>query len=428
MPSKHIVSNYNSLASTTLRRTALDIFEAGMTAVSTETAIRRHVAVNAGKLREGKKVYDLENYEKIFVIGCGKASVETARVLEKMLGKKITGGVVIDVRTAKLQRIKSIAGTHPFPSARNLKATAEIVALLKQAGPKDLVIMVVSGGGSALLFWPHSIRLENYVCVTKNLMRAGATIKEMNTVRKHLSALQGGQLVKMAHSATIVGLIFSDVPGDDISMIASGPTVLDTTTVKDAKRILTKYNIAKTCKVVASDLTETPNDAGLFKKVQNVLVVNNVVAVRAMVEAARKVGFKPRVLSTALSGEAREVGQMLVKSVKRGEALIAAGETTVHITGRGHGGRNQEVAMGALEKIPANTVLLSVASDGHDNSATAGALVDTEVVAKAKKLRLDAKKYLADNNSFEFTKKTGCQIYTGLTNINISDLFLVLRK
>ncbi|MDO8512471.1 MAG: DUF4147 domain-containing protein [bacterium] len=428
MSVKHIVSNYNSLISTPLRRVALDIFEAGMTAVSTETAIRRHVAVNGGNLRVGKKVYDLENYEKIFVIGCGKASVETARVLEKMLSKRITGGVVIDVCSAKLQHIKSIAGTHPFPSARNLKATAEIVALLKQTGPKDLVITIVSGGGSALLFWPYSIRLENFVCVTKNLMRAGATIKEMNTVRKHLSALQGGQLVKMAHSATIVGLIFSDVPGDDIGMIASGPTVLDSTTAKDAKRILIKYGVAKTCKIVAGDLVETPNDTGLFKKVQNVLVVNNVVAVRAMVEAARKAGFKPRVLSTALSGEAREVGEMLVKSVKRGEALIAAGETTVHITGRGHGGRNYEVAMGALEKIPVNTVLLSVASDGHDNSAAAGALTDTEVVLKAKKLRLDTKKYLAENNSFEFTKKTGSQVYTGLMNINISDLFLVLKK
>lgn len=428
MSSKHIVSNYNTLASVALRRTALDIFEAGMTAVSTETAIRRHVAVNAGKLRVGKKVYDLENYQRIFVIGCGKASVETARVLEKMLGKKITGGVVIDVRSTKLQRIKSIVGTHPFPSARNLKATAEVVALLKQAGPKDLVITIVSGGGSALLFWPHSIRLENFVCVTKNLMHSGATIKEMNTVRKHLSALQGGQLVKMTHSATVVGLIFSDVPGDDIGMIASGPTVFDQTTVKDAKRILTKYGVAKTCKVMAGDLVETPNDAGLFKKVQNVLVVNNVVAVRAMVEAARKAGFKPRVLSTSLAGEAREVGKVLAKSVRKGEALIAAGETTVHVAGRGHGGRNQEVVMGALEKIPANTVLLAVSSDGHDNSVAAGALADFEVVAKAKKLRLDAKKYLAENNSFEFAKKTGSQIFTGLTNINVSDLFLVLRK
>lgn len=428
MTAKRLVKNFNKLASSSLRRTALEIFESGMAAVSTETAIRKHVAVNAGKLRVGKKVYNLDNYEKVFVIGCGKAAVETARVLEKMLGKRITAGAVIDVRNAKLQHIKSIAGTHPFPSARNLKGAAQIVALLKQAGPKDLVITVISGGGSALLFWPHSIRLENFVCVTKNLMRAGAAIKEMNTVRKHLSALQGGQLVKLAHSATMIGLIFSDVPGDDISMIASGPTVIDTTTVKDAKRILMKYGVAKTCKVVAGDLVETPNDTGIFKKVQNVLVVNNVLAVRAMVEAARKAGFKPRVLSTALSGEAREVGEMLAKNVKRGEALIAAGETTVHIMGRGHGGRNQEVALGALEKIPAGAVLLSVASDGHDNSAAAGAIADTEVVAKAKKLRLDVQKYLAENNSFEFAKKTGSQIFTGLTNINVSDLFVVLRK
>jgi len=424
----HLVRNYRALNVTELRRDALDIFEAGMAAVRTETVIRKHVAVNGGKMRVGKNVYVLGNYEKIFIIGCGKAAVETARVLEKMLGNKITAGVVVDVRVAKFKKIRSFAGTHPFPSARNLQATGEIVALLKQAGPKDLVIAIISGGGSALLFWPHNIRLENFVCVTKNLMRAGATIQEMNTVRKHLSALQGGQLIKLIHKTTVASLIFSDVPGDDIGVIASGPTVLDSTTSKDAKKILIKYNIAKICKVTAADLVETVHDSKIFKRVQNVLVVNNVVAVQAMIKAARAKGFRPKIFSTALTGEAREVGKLLAKKVAKGEALIAAGETTVHVRGRGKGGRNQEVALGALSHLPKNAVLISLASDGHDNSVAAGALADSLVAQKAKKLKLIPDKFLAANDSFNFAKKTDSQIFTGLTNINVSDLFLVLRK
>lgn len=426
--SAKLIKNYGALANSELRRKALDILESGLAAVRTETVLRKQVAVNGRELRVGHKVYRLDNFEKIFVVGCGKAALEAARVLENMLDKRITVGAVIDVRAAKLRRIRSFAGTHPFPSAKNLRATAEIVALLKQAGPKDLIITVVSGGGSALLFWPHAIRLADFVCVTKNLMRSGATIGELNTVRKHLSTIQGGQLVKMAHGATVVGLIFSDVPGDDITMIASGPTVMDETNVKDALRIIKKYAIAKTCKITAQDFTETLENPRFFKKVQNVLVVNNGVAVKAMISAARKLGFRPRLLSTALTGEAREVGKVLAKKVLRGEALIAAGETTVKVAGRGLGGRNQEVALGALNHLPKNAVLVAVASDGRDNSPCAGAIADQHTVIIAKKLRLNVDKHLLANDSFNFTKKTNSQIKTGLTNINVSDLFLVLRK
>lgn len=425
---RRLVLNYKKLATNELRRDALDIIEAGLSAAKTEKAIRRHVAVNGSNLRIGKKVYLLDNYKKVFVVGCGKAALETARVLEKMLGNKITAGAVIDTHAGKLRRIKSLVGTHPFPSAKNLRATSEIVAILKQAGPKDLIIVIVSGGGSALMFWPHSVRLQEFVCITRNLMRSGATIREMNTVRKHLSSLQGGQMIKQLGGATTVALIYSDVPGDDVNVIASGPTVFDSTTVRDAIRVLKKYSIDKVCKISKNDFVETPKDRRIFKKVQNVLVVNNNVAIQAMIKAAREKGFRPKLLSTALTGEAREVGAMLAQKAKAGQVLIAGGETTVRVIGKGRGGRNQEVVIGALLKLPKNTLVLALASDGHDNSPAAGALADNAFNTVAKKMNIDLKKGLRSNNSYAITKKMGCQIYTGTTDINISDLFLVLKK
>lgn len=298
-----LVKNYHSIATTKLRQDALSIFEQGMVAVKTETALRRNIAVNGAKLKVGSKVYDLKNFEKVFVVGCGKASLEAARVLEKMLGKRITSGIVIDVKQGKLKHIKSFVGTHPFPSTKNLQATGQIVAMLKNVGPRDLVIVIVSGGGSSLLYWPHNVGLKNFICATKNLMRSGVAIREMNIVRKHLSAIQGGQLAQLAKKSSLISLIFSDVPGDDIGTVASGPTVIDESTVKDAMRILSKYDISNKCNITKGDLSETPHDQNIFRKVQNVLVVNNGSAVKAMVAAARKLGYRPRIISTALTWE-----------------------------------------------------------------------------------------------------------------------------
>jgi glycerate-2-kinase len=423
-----IIKNYRSIATTKLRQDALDIFEQGMAAIKTEAALRRNFAVNGTNLKVGSRVYNLKNFEKIFVVGCGKASFEAARVLEKMLGKRITTGAVIDVKQGKLRHIKSFAGTHPFPSAKNLQATGQIVAILKNAGPKDLVIVIVSGGGSSLLYWPHTVGLKNFICTAKNLMMSGVAIKEMNIVRKHLSAIQGGQLVQLVKKSSLIGLIFSDVPGDDIATVASGPTVFDETTVKDAMRILSKYDIPGKCNISKGDLSETPRNRDVFRKVQNILVVNNGAAVKAMVLAARNLGFRPRIISTALAGEAREVGELLAKTIKHGEALIAAGETTVKVMGKGKGGRNQEVVLGALNYLKKNALVLSVSSDGRDNSDVAGAFGDGDVLKIADKQKLSAKKYLANNDSFNFFARTNSQIITGITGVNVADFIVFLRK
>ncbi len=428
MPGKHIVKNHRKLTrSSKLRAAALSIIEGGIAAVNTEVALREKIKFAGNKLKVERKTYDLSRFEKIYVIGFGKASLGASIVLEKILGKRITAGAVIDVKGGRLKRIKSHVGTHPFPSNRNLAATADIVALLKQASPRDLVLTIVSGGGSALLFWPFAAKLKNIVCVTKTLMENGVNINDMNKVRKHLSAIQGGQLVGLAGRATMISLIFSDVPGDDVSVISSGPTVLDKTTKAEAFAVIKDNEATEKCGIRLEDLTETPKDPAVFRKVQNVLVVNNSIAIQAMVNAARRLGFKPRIFSTAVTGEAREVGKFLVNSVKPGEVLIAAGETTVTKTGTGKGGRNQEVVLGALTDITRDTVVISVASDGRDNGSFAGALGDSETLLTAAKKKLSVNDYLKNNNSSEFFRKSGDYIETGVTGINIADLVLVVR-
>lgn len=424
----NLIKNYRSLAVNKERKAVLNILQCGLDAVKTDRALKNKISIAGNKVKISGKDYDLDNYEKIFVIGFGKASFAAAKYLEKILGEKISGGAVIDVASGKLKRIKSFKGTHPLPSGRNLRATAQIVAILKQAGPKDLVIAVISGGGSALLFWPHSMRLEGFACVTDELMRSGAAISEMNTLRKHLSAIQGGHLISLTRGAEIVGLVFSDVPGDDVEIIASGPTVRDSTTVNDAKKIIEKYFLRQKCRIADSDLIETPKDENIFKNVRNIMAVNNGLAVRAMAEQARRMGFKSRIFSTALSGEAREIGNMLCKTVRRGEVLIAAGETTVTVTGRGKGGRNQELVLGAYSVLPPKTVIASLASDGRDNGPAAGAIMDGKTVQNAVAKKLDAKRFLAENNSSVFFEKTHSQIKTGITGVNVADLVVVLRS
>lgn len=422
------IINQKTLATTALRRDALRIMKAGLDAVDTQDVVKRRVQRKGEVLTIGKQKYRLNRYKRVFVIGVGKASFDASKALESILGDRITDGIVLDVKGGELKYIKSLIGTHPFPSHANIRATAQILGILKGVTASDLVITIISGGGSALLCWPHQLECDDVTKITQLLMKRGATIHELNTVRKHTSEIQGGQIAGIAFPATVASLIFSDVPGDDISMVASGPTVLDTTTVKDAQRVLEKYDVLKLCRLEKCNLRETPKDPLMFSHVQNELMVSNVVAVEAMKAAAQKLGYTPVLFSTTLSGEAREVGQMLAKLIKPGEALIAAGETTVTVQGKGKGGRNQEVALGALNSIPSNSLLLSMASDGIDNSSIAGALVDDKVKEVVKTKKIKSAKFLKQNNSLPFFQATESFIETGHTGINVSDLMLCLGK
>lgn len=428
MRATHLLKNYSSIATTDLRRDALSILEAGMRAIETRTAVHRVVSLKKDVLQIAGKSFRLKSYRRIFVIGIGKAALEAATALEDILGTRITEGIVLDVKQGKLKRIKSVAGTHPFPSDVNIRTTGEIVGLLKSVDSHDLVIAIISGGGSSLLCWPYQLGCNDMTMITRTLMQKGATIHEMNTVRKHTSEIQGGQFVRLAYPATIAGLIFSDVPGDDLSMVASGPTYLDSTTAMDAKRILEKYQVLTVCKLPECHLIETPKDTSLFARVTNTAIVSNVVATTAMMKHAKKLGYKSVLYSNALQGEAREKGKMFAELVKRGEVLIAGGETTVHVSGKGKGGRNQEFALGALSHLPEHSLVLSCASDGIDHSPVAGAFVDDEGKQHAKKLKLNPETFLEKNNSYAFFQKTKTFLQTGETGMNVSDLMLAIRK
>ena len=425
---KHFIKNFSSLANTPGRRDALKILEAGLAAVRTDRAIRNKLKIKRNILTAGRRAYDLSKFDHLYVIGFGKASHAAAAELERMLGSKITGGIVLDVTGGKLKRIKTLVGTHPLPSMKNIHATIEIMDILKKADSTDLIIAIVSGGGSALLCRPSGVKCNELARITSMLMRRGAEIHEENTVRKHLSEILGGQFARLAYPATVLGLIFSDVPGDDIGMVASGPTVLDKTTVDDAARVLAKYDIIKTCYLPGCDLAETPKDPVFFRRVHNLLVAANGLAVDAMKSEAINLGYKVRVLFNYLEGEARAVGRKIATIPEPGEAVLAGGETTVTVAGKGIGGRNQELALGALGHIVDGTVVLSCASDGQDNGLAAGAIADFKTKESAVRLGLDADAYLANNDSATFMKKTASQIVIGPTGINVSDLMIALRK
>jgi len=261
-------------------------------------------------------------------------------------------------------------------------------------------------------------------------MRAGATICETNTVRKHLSEILGGQFAELAYPATLAALIFSDVPGNELDMISSGPTVMDTTTVDDAATVLAKYNIIKICNLNECGLRETPKDPKFFKNVYNCLIVSNVVATEAMMRSAVGLGYKTKNLGTVLGGEARSLGVNLAQSARPGLAIIGAGETIVKIDPNavvGKGGRNQELALGALPCVSDNVLVVACASDGIDNGTpAAGALADAAALSSSAALGLAPEIYLANHDSFTFFKKIKDQIVTGTTGSNVSDLFLAL--
>ncbi|MEK7655391.1 MAG: DUF4147 domain-containing protein [Patescibacteria group bacterium] len=429
MPTKSCrIKNSRTLGSTRLRKDAISVFEAGLDSICTGRVIKESVRIKGSKLHVGTQSWNLSDYHKIYVIGIGKAAADAGKEIENILGGRITSGVILDVKTVKLKRLKSLAGTHPFPSVENVKATQEIVGILKHVEEHDLVIAIISGGGSALLCWPFELKCGQLTMLTKTLMKKGATIQEINTVRKHLSEIQGGQFAQMVYPATVIGLLFSDIPGDDPGMIASGPTVMDRSTKEDAARIMVKYDLQKSCRLPHCELLETPKDPKYFQRVTNIVIVGNSKALDAMKKQAKKLGYLVRIYSCCLSGEAREVGRLLAGLPHKGEMVLAGGETTVTIKGKGKGGRNQEVALGALSVIDDDVLVASLASDGIDNSPAAGAFVDADIRKRANRLKLNLETFLKRNDSFTFFKRVGGQIMTGVTGANVSDLFLAVRK
>jgi len=286
-----------------------------------------------------------------------------------------------------------------------------------------------------MLVYPN-IPLKKYIQVNQELLKSGANIYEMNTIRKHLDLVKGGGLLKILYPAKVISFIFSDVPGNDLSFIASGPTVKDKTNITDALRIIKKYKLKSVRK---EDLIETPKEEKYFKNVKNILALSNLTALRAMKEKAESLGLKAKILTDNLKGDVKEVAKFLFQEIKRSKekVLIVGGETTVKVKGKGKGGRNQELVLWFLKTQTyayltqtyedPNFIIISINSDGWDNTEFAGAIGDKLTLEKAEKLKLDIDKFLENNDSFHFFEKTKDGIITGRLPVNVSDLIILYR-
>jgi len=414
-----------------LRRAARDIFEAGLAAVETSSAVSRRVSVRDGAVRVDDREFPL-GAGGLYAVAVGKCAVPAARALEGALGERLAGGIVLGIdETASFKKLHYYRGTHPFPSAANKEASQAIISFLDGLGAADRVLFVISGGGSSLLYDSDELLADDEKRMLEVLFKEGATIEEINTVRKHTSRARGGNLAKHAYPARSIALVFSDVPLDDLQFISSGPTVRDETTLDEASAVLAKYRVLETCGMKGCKLLETPKEARYFEYVTNILFVSNKLALEAMQERAEALGFHATVCNSCVTGEARELGKRAAQALHDAPAHLAflyGGETTVTIAGDGTGGRNQELVLGALGALRGGELIAALASDGWDNGEHAGALGDVLTVRRAAELRLDPDEYLARNDSFRFFEAVGDAILTGPTGINVADLTVALKE
>jgi len=440
------------MAIMTLREHCRTIFQAGLKAVDPGAAVGGSVLVQEEILRVGGTAYDLREVDQIFVVGMGKASAAMAQPLEEELGSRISNGVVVVKygHGLPLHRVRVLEAGHPVPDRAGADGAAEIIRVLGAAGPHDLILCLISGGGSALSPAPASgVSLEDKQAVTRLLLASGATIHEINTVRKHLSRLKGGQLSRHAHPARVISLVLSDVVGDDLDVIASGPTVADPTTFLDAVDALTRRAIRQEVpSSVAAHLQagldgrvpETPKPGEpILERTRNRIVGSNRMALEAAAGKARAMGYRVLTPPGLEEGEARTVAAAhveLARAVRDGPSgpplpvcLLTGGEVTVTLSGQGKGGRNQEFALAAALEMEGleDTVLLSAGTDGTDGPTdAAGAMVDPTTVLRGREAGLDPEAFLEKNDSYHFFQALGDLFITGPTRTNVMDLRIVL--
>ncbi len=437
-----------------LREDAVSLFYAGIEAASPYNLIPNNMLLEENILtisdiNETSKLFDLNNYNRIKVIGAGKASTSMAYEVEKILYGKIDEGLVVNKFNfrSKLKRIQVLEVSHPLPDKNGIKASKKIVEICKNAKEYDLIINLISGGASSLLPYPvDNITLEDKIETTKILLSAGATIQELNTVRKHISAIKGGQFAKYAYPATIINLIISDVIGDQLDVIGSGLTVPDPTTFEDSWNVVIKYKLENKIPHSVNNylrdgidgkVPETPKPGNpIFKKVYNLIVGNNGLSLSAIKIAAEDKGYNAKIISSKLEGEAKNAGKFIAQIAKeyslseeKPVCLIFGGETTVTVTGNGKGGRNQELCLSTAIEIDGmkNITFLSGGTDGNDGQTeAAGAICNGRTIERAKELGLDALKFLNNNDSYNFFNKLGDLIITGSTNTNVMDIQILL--
>ena len=419
------------------------LFHAALHAADPYEAVRLHT----GKILS---VYEEEGFQKLVVIGLGKAASPMLKATMDDLGERVKEGIIITKyghadQTYESDSIKVYEAGHPLPDENGVRGTEEVINLLKEADRNTLVVCLISGGGSALLVSPYSgITLQEKQKATELLLKAGADIFELNTVRKHISEVKGGRLAEIAYPARVISLILSDVIGDRLDVIASGPTAPDKTSYRDAVRIIERYRLRDAMPRSIMDtlargikglVPEMPKESSpVFQRVENIIVGSNKKAIDAVRERAVTLGFETSVVSTEIQGEARFIGKWLAKKAMELKAsrvsddkicLISGGETTVTVRGKGTGGRNMELALSFAMEIEGKSgiTFLSAGTDGTDGPTdAAGAVVDGETVPKARALGMNPEEYLENNDSYHFFEKADGLFITGPTGTNVMDI------
>ncbi|MEK7589004.1 MAG: DUF4147 domain-containing protein [Patescibacteria group bacterium] len=413
------IKNADDLGTTPERQDMLKILEAGYDSIETTQVVRTNVRVEGTTLLVADHQFDLGRFKSISIIGFGKGAATAVHTLTEILRDKVTRGVVIDKVAIESDRILSYKGTHPIPSSSNVSASAKIMEVATELTVEDLVLVVICGGGSSLLCWPES-ECEQSQRLYEAFLKVGATIHEVNLVRKHISTVKGGGLAKLLYPATVVGLVFSDIVGDRPEEVASGPTYYDSSTVEDAKRILDAYGILE-----KFTLVETVKDKKYFENVTNIVLISSAHALEAMAKTAQRLGYKSDIVQEPLYASADDALNALQTRSTDKSVVLAGGEIIVKVTNLGgNGGRCQYLALHALPKLYDSQVFAAVASDGNDNSDIAGAVVDTETDRKIVHYHLEGHDKLL--NAYDIISKTNDYVMTGPTEANVSDWYVLL--
>ena len=428
------------------------ILSAAVESVEPGAAVRRHLKRVGDRLTLADQTYDLTSFRRVRVVGAGKAGAPMAAAIESILSDRLEDGLVIvkeGYREPGCRKIQLLEAGHPLPDERGVLAARQLNQMLQDSQSDDLVICLLSGGGSALLVSPATgVALGAVQELTGALLRSGANIQEINTLRKHLETLKGGNLARRTAPARLITLILSDVIGDPLDMIASGPTVPDPTSFQQAWEILERFDLIDQApqailthlqKGLEGQIEETPkSDNLLFERTQILVIGSNRLAAQAALEQARLEGFNTLLLTTSMQGEARQVGRVLAsigremaesgRPVPRPGCVIAGGETTVTVTGDGLGGRNQELALGAVADLAGiqKVMLISLATDGGDGPTdAAGAVVTGATLERAQALGLNVAVYLKNNDAYHLFDPLDDLLKPGPTMTNVNDLTFI---
>jgi len=427
------------------------LLRSGLTAADPVAVLSGCVSVKEGILRVASRQFNLKNFQRVVCVGAGKASATMAVRIENLLGSRLEGGVVVvkDGHGKSTKKVQVHEASHPVPDQRSERGARFILQAVQSLGPQDLLIFLLSGGASSLIASPvRGLTLKDKQLTTSLLLRSGATINEVNTVRKHLSKIKGGQLLAYT-PASVLALVLSDVIGDDLGTIGSGPMAPDPTSYSDAQTILRKYQVWHDIPArvrdhvrrgVAGKIPETPKPGmKMFSRVHHEIIGNNRGVLEQMAKRAKACGLRPMILTTQLQGEAGDMGRMIAAVAREVHAsgypvrppacLLWGGELTVKVTGKGNGGRAQELALAAAEGIAglSNTFVVGFGTDGTDGPTdAAGAMVGGGTLQHAIARHLDPWRALTCHDSYSFFQQAGGHIYTGPTGTNVNDVYMLV--